>query len=75
MASLTPAAGDEELRDTNQRNTFQNICSFKAAKIHRNAPVLNKLPLPVIAIILAIALVNAGVWVAIGIVLVGLFVR
>ncbi|KAL8807803.1 MAG: hypothetical protein Q9182_000452 [Xanthomendoza sp. 2 TL-2023] len=47
---------------------------YKGAKeYHAKAPGLSKIPFPAIAIILAVSLVNALVWVAVGIVLVRSF--
>lgn len=47
----------------------QNIQSG-ARKYHKNTPGLRRLPLPAIAVIGAVAFVNALAWVAVGIVLV-----
>ena len=49
---------------------LRKIVSSRAVAYHNRTPGLRKLPLPAIAIILAVALANAAAWVAIGVVLV-----
>ena len=44
---------------------------LRAEKYHGDTPGLKKLPFGAVAIILALALVNALVWAAVGVVLVG----
>lgn len=46
------------------------IVSSRAIAYHGRIPGLRKLPLPAIAIIAGVAIVNAAAWVAVGIVLV-----
>lgn len=49
---------------------FKQRLGNKVARYHGHTPLLRKLPLPAVIIILALALVNGVVWVAVGIVLV-----
>lgn len=46
--------------------------TFKSqlARYHGNIPVLRRLPLPTVAVILGVGLVNAAVWIVIGVILV-----
>ncbi|KAA6413630.1 MAG: NicO-domain-containing protein [Lasallia pustulata] len=48
---------------------FKQRLGNKVARYHGHTPLLRKLPLPAVIIILALALVNGVVWVAVGIVL------
>jgi hypothetical protein len=49
---------------------MKQIISNKLAQYHDHIPGLKRLPLPVFGIILAVAVINISVWVAVGIVLV-----
>lgn len=63
-----PSAGtDIQVED---KVSFLGNVSKKAAMYHGRVPYLRRLPFPALAIIILIALVNAAVWVAVGIVLV-----
>jgi len=49
---------------------MKSVINRRAVVYHRRVPGLRKLPLPAVAIILGLILVNVSVWVAVGIVLV-----
>ncbi|KAK0660620.1 High-affinity nickel transport protein nic1 [Lasiodiplodia hormozganensis] len=62
-----PSAGtDIQVED---KVSFLGNVSKKAEMYHGRVPYLRRLPFPALAIIILIALVNAAVWVAVGIVL------
>lgn len=67
--SLHATDGALEAGD-NKPSVFANV-SHKAGIYHARIPYLRKLPLAAIAIILTLILVNAVVWAAVGIILVG----
>lgn len=63
-----PAAGDSIAAD--DKVTFLRNVSKKAKMYHGRVPYLRRLPFSAIAVIFLVALANAVVWVAVGIVLV-----
>ncbi|KAL1650892.1 hypothetical protein SLS58_001011 [Diplodia intermedia] len=62
-----PSAGDSVAPE--DKITFLGNVSKKAEMYHGRVPYLRRLPFPALAIIILIAVVNAAVWVAVGIVL------
>lgn len=68
MASPRPALITAEGQDT-KPSFLQNV-SAKASHYHSRVPYLQKLPFPVIAIIVTLIVINLVVWAAVGIVLV-----
>ncbi|OMP85792.1 High-affinity nickel transport protein nic1 [Diplodia seriata] len=65
---IVPSAGNSVA--TEDKITFLGNVSKKAEMYHGRVPYLRRLPFPALAIIILIAVVNAAVWVAVGIVLV-----
>jgi len=68
MASPRPASIIAEEPDT--KPSFLRHVSAKASHYHSRVPYLQKLPFPVITIIVTLIVVNLIVWAAVGIVLV-----
>ncbi|KAL0259765.1 hypothetical protein SLS55_005505 [Diplodia seriata] len=64
---IVPSAGNSVA--TEDKITFLGNVSKKAEMYHGRVPYLRRLPFPALAIIILIAVVNAAVWVAVGIVL------
>ncbi|KAI9801094.1 MAG: hypothetical protein M1833_002962 [Piccolia ochrophora] len=74
MASTPPVAAENDGNDAERgllggSDASTRYFPAKAVEYHRQVPYLRKLPLPVIGIILLIAIINAGIWVAIGVLL------
>ena len=71
VSTMPSASSAEEQLLTANRDTKPRWSIIeKAERSHRRVPGLRKIPLPALAIIFVIALINILVWVAVGIVLV-----
>lgn len=73
MSSPRPASIVAEAPDT--KHSFIRNVSAKASQYHARVPYLQKLPFPVIAVIVTLIVVNLLVWTAVGIVLVCFKIR
>ncbi|KAI9845242.1 MAG: hypothetical protein M1837_004997 [Sclerophora amabilis] len=71
MDPSSPSAGEEAVLEWPPREpTLKDQVARKAAEYHDRLPLVRKLPLPVVGIIFGVAAVNAGIWIALGVVLV-----